>query len=376
MLDADRLRKSWTAVAGHGDQVPLFFYSTLFLMNPDVREMFPLGMAGQRDRLVGALGRAISQVDDLESVVPMLQQLGRDHRRFGVGPEHYPAVREALLATLEHFGGAEWSEELTRDWTAAYGIVADVMTRAANDAAALPPWWELTVRTVERPCFDVAVLTVTPHAPLPYVAGQSIAVEIPTRPRVWRYYSPATLPTPDGAFELHVRLVPGGPVSSAIVQGVRPGDVLRAGAPVGERLTVPPGPGPGLLLLAGGTGVAPMKALVDQMAAEGGPRPVELVWGVHFRRELYDLPALRELTGRLDGAELVPCVSREDVGGPGLETGTVIDVALRRGTWSGRDVYICGSPSMVAATAQGVLQAGATPDRVHVEEFGSEETGT
>ena len=111
-------------MAAHGDQVPLFFYSTLFLTNPSVRDMFPVSMANQRDKLVDALGQVISRVDDLDAVLPTLQQLGRDHRRFGVVSDHYPVVGQALLATLEHFSGPDWTAELARDWATAYGIVA------------------------------------------------------------------------------------------------------------------------------------------------------------------------------------------------------------------------------------------------------------
>ena len=117
MLDAARLKKNWSTVAQHGDQVPLFFYSTLFLTHPSTRDMFPVSMAHQRDKLVSALGQVISQVDDLDAVIPVLRHLGRDHRKFGVVAEHYPAVGQALLATLEHFSGPEWTEELAHDWT-------------------------------------------------------------------------------------------------------------------------------------------------------------------------------------------------------------------------------------------------------------------
>ena len=56
-----------------------------------------------------ALGQVVSGVDDLDSVVPVLQQLGRDHRKFAVVRDHYPAVGQALLATLEHFSGSDWT---------------------------------------------------------------------------------------------------------------------------------------------------------------------------------------------------------------------------------------------------------------------------
>ena len=64
-MDTAALKSSWEQVAKCGDEVPLFFYSHLFLAHPEVRSMFPISMAGQRDRLVGALGRIVSHVDDL-----------------------------------------------------------------------------------------------------------------------------------------------------------------------------------------------------------------------------------------------------------------------------------------------------------------------
>jgi len=376
VIDALRLQQNWRAVAAHGDQVPLFFYSSLFLSDPDIRDMFPVSMAAQRDRLVAALGRLVSCADDLDAVAPLLRQLGRDHRRFGVARDHYAAVGDALLATLEHFSGPAWSDELARDWAAAYQTAAQVMSDAADAAGDQPPWWDLAVVRVERRTVDVAVLTVTPHAPLAYRAGQSVAVEVPTRPRLWRYYTPATLPRADGSFELHVRLVPGGPVSTAVVQGIQCGDVLRAGAPMGERLTLTPGERRDLVLLAGGTGLAPMKALVEQLRAEGGPRRTHLFWGVRRQRELYDLQAMQHLAHGSAWLRLVPCVSQELAPDGRIETGTVLDVALRHGPWADHEVYVCGSPAMVRATVDGVRRAGTPDGLVRFEDLGSEEAPT
>ena len=67
----------------HGDEVPLFFYSDLFLRHPETRDFFPVAMNAQRDRLVQALMRIVSNVDNLSEVVPFIQGLGRDHRKFG-----------------------------------------------------------------------------------------------------------------------------------------------------------------------------------------------------------------------------------------------------------------------------------------------------
>src|SRR5207253_2540534 len=146
---------------------------------------------------------------------PILQQLGRDHRKFGTVAEHYPAVGASLLATLEHFDDG-WNAELAGDWTAAYQLVAKVMIEAADEAADQPAWWDADVVAHERRTFDVAVLKIRPRAEFDYIPGQSISLESNLRPRLWRYYSPATAPRPDGVLELHVKARDGGPVSSAL----------------------------------------------------------------------------------------------------------------------------------------------------------------
>ena len=108
-MDAAALKESWALVTKSGDDVPMFFYSHLFVTHPELRSMFPIGMATQRDRLVGALGRIVSNVDQLDEVTEYIEQLGRDQRRFSVVTDHYSAVGASLLATLKHFLGAAWS---------------------------------------------------------------------------------------------------------------------------------------------------------------------------------------------------------------------------------------------------------------------------
>ena len=104
-MDTAALKQTWARAQSLGDEVPLFFYSHLFLSHPELRSMFPVSMATQRDRLVGALGRIVSNVDELDEVTEFIQQLGRDHRRFEVIAAHYNAVGASLLATLKHFLG-------------------------------------------------------------------------------------------------------------------------------------------------------------------------------------------------------------------------------------------------------------------------------
>jgi NAD(P)H-flavin reductase/hemoglobin-like flavoprotein len=365
-VDSARLKLSWSQVTRFGGQVPLFFYSTLFLANPPLREMFPAGMSAQRDKLVGALGRIVAHVDDLAKAVPFLRQLGRDHRKFAVTPEHYPAVGQALLTTLAHFLGDEWTPELAADWTAAYGLVADVMIKAAQESTqTTPPWWNAEVVRHERRTAEIAVLTLRADRPIEYQPGQSLSVETHLRPRIWRYYSPANTARADGIVELHVRMVDGGAVSSALVQAVQLGDVLRLGAPVGGRLTLDHEED--LLLIAGGTGLAPLKALLCQVAEEGSHRYVHLFVGARSASELYDMPSLHAFGQALPRLRVIPVVSDDPrFTGP---RGLVGEVALNHGPWPAQEVYLCGSPAMVADTREMLAAAGIGGDRVHSEEF-------
>lgn len=359
------MRASFGKAAAHGDQVPLWFYSHLFLTHPETREMFPVSMAHQRDRLFAALGEVMARVDDLDALVPVLQQLGRDHRKFGAVAAHYPAVGASLLATLEHFD-ADWDDELAASWTEAYGVIADVMIGAADEDAESPPWWDGEVVGHDRRTVDVAVLTVRTQTPLPYLPGQAVSVESDLRPRLWRWYSPANAPRPDNTLELHVKARDGGPVSSALVRLARAGDVVRLGPPVGH-LALDTGSDRDLLLVAGGTGLAPVKALVDQVARQGPPRRVDLFVGARTEDGFYDRADLRRLEQEHPWLTVTCAVSQEK--GSAVEHGDVADVVLRHGPWTSRDAYVAGNPATVEDTVVRLHQHGVPMARIRTEVF-------
>ena len=370
-MDIPAMRASFAKAAATGDEAPLYFYSHLFLSHPETRALFPVSMAHQRDRLFAALGDVIARVDDLQALVPILEQLGRDHRKFGTVAAHYPAVGSSLLATLEHFDDA-WSPELAKDWTEAYTLVAEVMVAAADAAADLPAWWDADVVGHDRRTFDVAVLQVRPRTRYDYAAGQSVSLESELRPRLWRYYSPANAPRPDGLLELHVKARDGGPVSSALVRRIGVGDVLRLGPPVGH-LALDRDSDRDLLLVAGGMGLAPMKALVDQVARYGPPRRVDLFVGFRTEDDVYDGTGLRQL--QQDNPWLSVTVAVSDDKASALEQGDIAEVVLRHGPWLSREVCIAGPGPMVDDTVARLRQHGVPPQRMSSEVFAPSRPG-
>jgi ferredoxin-NADP reductase len=365
------MRACFAKAAAAGDEAPLYFYSHLFLSHPETRKLFPVSMAHQRDRLFRALGDVVAMVDDLPSVVPILQQLGRDHRKFGTVAAHYPAVGGSLLATLEHFDD-EWTPELAKDWTEAYTLVAEVMIAAADEAAEEPAWWDADVVGHEGRAIDVAVLQLRPRARYDYVAGQSLSLETEVRPRLWRYYSPANAPRPDGLMEIHVKARDGGPVSSALVRRVRVGDVVRLGPPVGH-IGLDAESDRDLLLVAGGMGLAPLKALVDQVARRGPARRVDLFVGARNEDHHYDRADLRRLEQENPWLSVTLAVSEDKVSS--LEQGDIGDVVMRHGPWLSREVYIAGPGPMVDDTVARLREHGVPPQRIHSEVFAPSRMG-
>jgi len=368
-LDVARLRESFAQVAEHGDELPLFFYSDLFLKHPEVRDMFPVSMAAQRGHLVDALVKIVSHADDADTLTAFLRGLGRDHRKFGALAEHYDAVSDSLLATLEYFCGPSWTPELADDWKAAYELISSVMSTAAeeDEQQHRPAWWRGAVVAHERRSFDVSVLFVQTEPRLDYEPGQSVAIETSARPRLWRYYSMANAPRQDGMLEFHVRLIDGGAVSMALTSSTIAGTDLRIGPPVGVLTLSQPLPRD-LLFVAGSTGLAPLKALLDQLATFQQPPKVHLFFGARTAGELYDLDSLEKMAVQHSWLTVTPAVSADQKFAG--ETGNLADVVARHGDWSGHEAYLAGPTKMVEDTAARLAAAGVAREQIHIEDFG------
>ena len=370
-MDAGALQRSWDRVTRNGHDVPLFFYSHLFVSHPEVRSMFPIAMSGQRDKFVSALGRVVSHVDQIDDDATFLAHLGRDHRKYAVVAEHYNAVGASLFATLRHFLGDEWDADLAADWAAAYQVIARIMVEAADTSSdTSPDWWDAEVVSVERRMMDLTLVRIQPQREFPYVAGQSLSMEIPQRPRMWRYFSPANAPRPDGSIDLHVQQIDGGQVSSPLVRSLKVGDTVKLGSAVGDRLTRRASDPTDLLMVAGGTGLAPLRAVLEQIDSEwrrfGSAPLVHLLHGVRMPWHLYDRPLLRELARERPWFQYTEVVS-DDPSYPGIR-GKVGTIAARQHL-DGRTAMVCGGPQMVAHTLESLTAAGMATEDIKYEHF-------
>ncbi|HEY7485136.1 MAG TPA: globin domain-containing protein [Streptosporangiaceae bacterium] len=356
------VKESFAQIEPVADKAAAYFYGRLFAENPSLRVLFPPAMDAQRERLFRALTRIVWSLDSPDTLAAYLRQLGRDHRKFGVLREHYEAIGNALLATIRKFAGDAWTPEVEEAWTVAYTTAATVMIEAADAAAAdAPPWWIAEVVDHELRTPDIAVLTVRPRTPYGHVAGQYAAIQTSRWPRVWRPYSIANAPRDDGLVRFHVRALPGGWVSGALVRHTRIGDTLLLG-PAAGTMAVDPESDRDLLCVAGGTGLAPLKAIVEQVADADAPRAVHLVVGARTERDLYDLAALEALADAHAWLDVIPVLSQDP--GAAARQGLVPDVLGRLRDWSDHDVYLAGPPAMISKSVALLQDLGVPPDRL------------
>ena len=360
--DISLVRTSLAVVEPQAAELAVYFYAILFTRYPQVREMFPPGMDEQRGRLLRALLRIVDLVDDPDKLVHFCSHLGRDHRKFGTRSEHYGPVGECLVAALERFAGPAWNAEVATAWTRAYTAAAQVMSQAAEDDARTRPavWAARIVQHVQRD-YGLAEITVKPDMPYHYTAGQYLSMETPWWPKAWRYYSPANAPRPDATMTFHVRAIPGGWVSNALVRRAAVGDVVRLGPPLGDML-LDPHSRHNILCVAGGTGLAPIRAMVEQAVQSGWERRMDLLIGARTAGDLYGLESMLRLAQRNHWLSVRAAVSHEDV--PGAR-GSLPQVLAEYGPWHRHEAYLSGPPSMVTTAARVLTRYGVPPTRIH-----------
>ncbi|WP_095046236.1 globin domain-containing protein [Streptomyces sp. WM6386] len=355
--DAILIRRTMAEVAPVADKVTSYFYALLFVRHPDLRSLFPAAMDTQRDRLLKALLTAAEHIDNTPVLVDYLQNLGRGHRKYGTRAEHYPAVGECLIGALSKYAENIWDPELEAAWVRTYTTISQVMIdAAARDELRAPAWWYAEVVSHDLRTPDVAVVTVRPDQPYPFLAGQYTSLETPWWPRIWRHYSFASAPRSDGLLSFHVKAVPAGWVSNALVHRARPGDILRLGPPTGS-MTVDHTTDSGLLCLGGGTGIAPIKALIEDVAEHGERRPVEVFYGARTDHDLYDIDTMLRL----------------QQSHPWLSVRAVIDQlarvqlpeAIRQyGPWNEYDAFVSGPPGMIRSGVDALRDIGIPSNRI------------
>jgi NAD(P)H-flavin reductase/hemoglobin-like flavoprotein len=384
--DRDALRRLRAAIDPNSgsDEFIRGFYTRWFAIDTSARDLFPPDMGGQRAAFAHALAWILGELiaQRAEEPVAFLAQLGRDHRKYGVTPVQYKSMQDALYTTLRSHFTETWDSGFEEAAQQALNLIIGVMNGAA-DAEGGPAWWDGTVIEHHRVSRDLAVVRLQLDRPMDYHPGQYVNVQVPQCPRRWRYLSPAIPADPTGAIEFHVRAVLGGMISTAIVGETVPGHRWRLSAPHGgmeiDR------DGGDVLMVAGSSGLAPLRAMIMDLAQWGANPRVHLFFGARYPCELYDLRTLWHIAAHNPWLSVSPvseykrnppwAAEYPDVEPPrGLhlrQIGRLPEVVTKFGGWGDRQIFVCGGPKMVEATKAALVAKGAPPERIQHDPLAS-----
>ncbi len=249
----------------------------------------------------------------------------------------------------------------------------DVVIRAREAAAASGIAIKLMpcrVTAMDKVAHDVMVLKLAlPKVQtLEFLAGQYI--DILMRDGRRRSFSIASRPEPGTDLELHIRHVPGGRFSNQVFESMKPRDLLRFEGPLGTFFLREENPSD-VILVAGGTGFAPIKSIVEDALAKDIKRPMHIFWGVRAKRDLYMADLCLSWAAEHEHIKFTPVLSEpgEDDDWSGA-TGFVHEAVVNTyQDLASVEVYASGPPPMIDAARASFSEHGLGDDSLYFDSF-------
>lgn len=235
----------------------------------------------------------------------------------------------------------------------------------AGDASAT---YAVVVESVEALTHDIRRVRLrhTGEGGMSFIAGQFVNVTVPGTDQQ-RSYSMANGSADTGYVDLICKILPGGLFSDFLEAGSATGTALEVSGPfgmMGVRLSHR-----GIVMVAGGSGLAPLLAMLTDLARKGSTRPVTLYFGARTAADLYAVEEIAELARVMPSLEFVPVVGEPDETWTGA-TGLVTEaMAAHRESFAQTDAYLCGPPPMIDAATALLIERGVRPQNVRFDAF-------
>jgi len=227
-----------------------------------------------------------------------------------------------------------------------------------------------TVRELDRMTHDIVRvrLSVEAGGPFDFTAGQYAEVSFDGLPP--RDYSMANRPSRE-TLEFHIRHIPDGAVSAYANTNLKVGDTVHVDGPHGISYYRAKHTGP-IVALAGGSGLAPIKSIIEEALGEGAEQPIHMYFGVRDERDLYLEDHFQALAARHANLSFTPVLSEPNET-TARRTGYLADViAADFAGLDGSKVYLAGPPIMVETCVEQVRQRGAGDEDCHADAFYTE----
>jgi CDP-4-dehydro-6-deoxyglucose reductase len=293
---------------------------------------------------------------------------------------HCSSCRARLLSGEIHYPNGRTAGLTAREVDEGYVLLCQARPRSdlrveariiANAAEAEIKTLPCRIARMQRLAPDVmqVFLRLPAVEPLQFQAGQYLDVLLEGSRR--RSFSIASPPHESGPIELHVRHVPGGGFTSALFESLQAGALLRIEGPLGQfiyRESAAPA-----VLIAGGTGFAPIKSILRYALTRDTARELHLYWGAKRAIDLYEEPLVREWVRQFPNLKFTAVLSEADATEAGTghrRTGWVHEAVLADyPSLAGVEVYAAGPPAMIEAIRATFPGRGLPEDRLHFDSF-------
>lgn len=273
----------------------------------------------------------------------------------------------------------DYSEEALSEQEKSEGYVLTCQMRARSACSIELPYesaaalakkpaevFQSTVTAVAPVSSSVVRLDLRTQVPIGFLPGQYVHLDVPGS-GARRSYSFANPPGETQNHIFYVKLIAGGAMSAWVAERAKPGDEMSITGPFGHFYLRPPRRS--VLMLAGGTGLAPMLSMLEHLAASGGTaQPLRLLYGANTSAEFFGQAQLESLRERGLALE-VECVALQPEPAWAGASGHVTAQLRAEHVAAGCDAYLCGPPPMIDAARAWLKAQGVADTAIHAERF-------
>ncbi|ESU31013.1 hypothetical protein G3A_19035 [Bacillus sp. 17376] len=378
----------------HGEQITTVFYKTMFENHPELLNIFNHAnqkQGRQQRALAGTVYAAAKYIDNLEAILPVVNQIAHKHRSLGILPEHYPIVGKHLLIAIKEVLGDAATDEINNAWAEAYGVIADAFISVEAemyDAAANQRggWDGFRPFIVEKKVEESEVITSFYLKPVDrkviasFKPGQYISIKLEIEGEEFthiRQYSLSDAPGKD-YYRISVKKeagmgTPDGKVSNYLHSSVEEGEVLQISAPAGDFFLDTEKDTP-VVLISGGVGLTPMVSMLNTVA---DLQPEKEVTFIHAAQNgkvhaLKDEVAATAAKAKVNSVVFYDQPTEEDRQNNSYDVeGYVTKEWLKENVnLEQSDFYFCGPVTFMKAINSALKDLGVKEERIHFEFFG------
>ncbi|MEQ2464627.1 NO-inducible flavohemoprotein [Niallia hominis] len=390
----DIIKSTVPVLQVHGTQITTVFYKNMFTAHPELLNIFNhanQAKGRQQTALANTVLAAAQNIDQLETIIPVVKQIAHKHRSLMIKAEHYPIVGEFLLKAIKEVLGDAATDEIIQAWADAYGVIAqvfiDIEKQMYEESAAKTGGWsdykefKVINKVQESEVITSFYLAPADGSSLPaYEAGQYITIRlsIPGENFLFnRQYSLSSASNKE-YFRISVKKEvttenPDGKVSNYLHSDINVNDTLEVTVPAGD-FTLLKKEGP-ITFISGGVGITPFMSMVATIAEEQPNREVNFIHSARngtvqaFNKELI---RIKDSINNFQLSYIYENPAEKDKLNPFFKKAGYIDTEWLKehALMTDGHYYVCGPVPFLQTVIKGLRDNGIDDAHIHYEFFG------